>query len=581
MDPSSNMSSNLVGGSEFLDQFGRSWVLLSDSNMTISSTSFSQVFPMTSTDPFTVQNAYESVVDWNISSQACPQGATVCCLDAKGVPKIRQLIRDGPLYSVSVASSPSFLQGSVSFQCGGNSCGTTVWRAVAFLPGYSLLNSSWALLCAPYQPCFFVPRAVVSANSSNSIGISDSTYKNADGLCFSDANNVVAIPGSSRYDQMYVYRNNTLPDVFSDKCTGSTLGPNYASFSCPVAITFVAAQTVALAPFFGVPRIAIAVFVLDATMLSGVISVRVANVGTKSTLFKVSVVDCSYQTKTQMDIQAPYQQEVNVNGTADFFFNVAGVSLLNSSSFCFVTVEAYGIQQVSGTAFVGSALSRRATCTIDQTLPSCSPQDCFTKYNGEKNFYNPQTGLCEATTVCSSTQIYNPASNTCSSPDQVSSYLQPVTTPPSDAYQSFNVSSVTINCPHGTVTSSPSGVTCVCNAGWSTDFNQPFYSFVYCSVSSNTTSSSASSVSGSQGSATLVNPFVIIVTLLSLSVASCIGCCIGCCVCKARKRARKRQKLQDQYDQMAAGLYKSWRVQPTTVHGLSGLPENSLNFETK
>jgi hypothetical protein len=407
--------------------------------------------------------------------------------------------------------------------------------------------------------CFMVP-AQYLGDGPHLIGITDATYAGA---------NVCALPLG-----YYTSVNGFSFDQFGS--FPATLIPiNEAASRVFYLVTV---DSTLLLPLFSTARIAGTSFVAShgaSNVLQA--AVHVENTGPRQSEFVVELERCS---DMHVLIQGQHVQQLAPYGSATFHFMLyldRRSSALNASLLeCNARVSGAAGGVVYDTAVItspGHGL-RSAVCTVDQgQAPACTPVNCFTKYSGARNWYNPRTGLCEAVPVCNNTTIYDATSNVCVSQDQLATSLLPP--PPSfnftvpqfqlGALEPGGNTTSSIQCIHGNVTA----VGCVCDNGWVTYPTQPAYQFVYCNaqLGSNSTEGSGSALSVG----TLMTVALVIVVLL-------IALCVCCCVIKVRKRtARRTLQHQDEtamrnsLQQAATQLDHSANISSIR----SGIPENS------
>jgi hypothetical protein len=576
-----------------LDQYGRPWFLPLQLRVVVQGSVHSHVSLSVAGQ---VQNAFEIVAAQN---GTCPSGS-VCCVDAKGLPIVRTLLRNATLYDVSASTSESLVT-TLSVSVSDNTTSLSV--APAFVRTFSAgrinpLDTPSNLLCGKNNSgCFFVPSGLFSTNI-NSIGISDASFAAIAGACTAPVGAYVAISnasGADLFDQFASFRLADIPVASSrPDCVSRSLNSSLAVFDCSKVQTGFGSLLPSrwrsvLRPGFGVAFVRTASVVARRDVLYGGALVEVQIVASDCSdgafwksdkqQFVVHVESCTMRGTL---LVSPRQKILlSCNERAWLSFVVATEEAKMEGHSCRVAVSSFGIVQSFADAVVSQRSARKrdvnARCTIDQVAGTCAPINCWKTYNGTKSFYNTVTGLCETTAVCT-TSLYNPTTNLCEAYS-----TEEATISNAEAYTPLRAPSppASIVCIHGVINETDAG--CKCDFGWSTDFwTQEFRNFVFCNVSAQTmgagTGGETPSLSVGFGLAKVLLTVVIIVCV---AVGVVLIVVVACCVCKARKRQRLRRAQTQHSSYMLsnmAHLQEQTILHPPVTTCAPADVENSFNF---
>jgi len=198
-------------------------------------------------------------------------------------------------------------------------------------------------------------------------------------------------------------------------------------------------------------------------------------------------------------------------------------------------------------------------CTIDETTSSsgaCTPVDCRAKYGGARNVFDSASRVCVTTTACATGQVYDPASNTCSTsqPGTIApNYTSPL--PPTagggDGGGFDSAPSGELSCgTHGHAAAGNS--TCECDAGWFTRTQQDAFAMQYCDTTSSDNVQGSGAVNGTDTNATATGgPRSIIAqgspgALIGIICGGAVVCClaVGLLVRRRRRALRSTQELE-------------------------------------
>ncbi len=567
------------------DQYMRPWKLASPIVASGRGSALSRVLLASNG---TVQNAYENSTATDPRAP-CPAGA-VCCFDAKGAPRTRRLLRNATQYRVLSVVGEDVVASVV----------VTVNNHT--LPAVSLLRSlspsqlsdggrPVKLVCDPVSTaCFFVP-AGFFGNGTQSLGISDAAYAAVPRLCETPLGANVMVDssssGASIWDQFAPMRASNFPGAARAGCVAVAHNSSVALYACTELRTAFAIPLIGVAatPLFGKAAILSAVLEMNAQQ-TNVAFIRVAlSANTAVGIvqdFAVVVLGCHLSSPVQL----PVSQSISLtaNESAVVSFSVVGDASLAARGSCNVSLSSFGISlQSASVQFVANYtrlvwLRVAGPCTVDQLAVTCAPVDCFSKYLGAKNFYNPAIGLCQPAISCSASELYNPASNTCDSLINNTVAVQVVGSQVPDV----TPVQTSIDCEHGTTTTAPSGeLGCTCEPGWQTDYQQKYDTFVYCGVSTAFNESSAGSSNGAFAGTSSISWFMQILIIVCVLIGSILACCVIACICKARKRRRLRM-AQHQYSvSNMIELRHAWTEGARRPHTESCEPatsENAFNF---
>lgn len=210
--------------------------------------------------------------------------------------------------------------------------------------------------------------------------------------------------------------------------------------------------------------------------------------------------------------------------------NVANY-VYNTTGYCTFTMNQYGIEEEEFTIpFDFSQLecsNCHLNCTIDQvynfTDGKCYPDDCWLKYAGSRNWYDPRDGICKPSELC---RVFDVENNECVEFEPEPQI--PVTFP---SHESPFYSE--IDC-------GPNGVwdelslSCICNEGWENDINQPMFDFKWCTIEVIVIPEAKEDKYLKQSHIILISVSILVIIITIIIIA--------CILCRRRKSKKDKNK---------------------------------------
>ena len=508
------------------------------------------------------QTAYETQTVQGLN--ACPSGAR-CCTDSDGVAQIRRLFRNASIYAVFEVADTN-LTASLLVQ-GNESASGDQWRSSLDFEGQELFASDLVLVCHDNgTTCFFVPKSLIS---NKTLGITDQYYSEIPNLCELPLGFVLSPDplifdgGPSQWDQLLAFRSKKLPGVgfFGNESALVQLNASNGIYRSGNISTFFSQEIVA-AQFSQLFSEATVLLSNETDLGEGRVSIVLANFGVATEeIFRVAFSKCSF---TVASVLPDLQQEATVakNASVEFIFTIEATEAGNGT--CEFLIYSRGIEQDLITVALvplwqnetGESRSlRMQTCTVDQQAPNCAPRDCFQAYSGEKNFYNPQNGLCEPVTMCpEEAPLLNLENNTCAAPSQPEIY------PPINVPESLEVL-------YDGFCSSESGqpIPDYCN-------NTQFTVTGEGGLGENQTFDGAMPPLTSG-----VSSVIWIAIIIAAIIASILACCLASCICKARRRKAERQLSEHGHERFHQSLQQSYVEKQDAI--IPTVKQGSLEYE--
>lgn len=222
--------------------------------------------------------------------------------------------------------------------------------------------------------------------------------------------------------------------------------------------------------------------------------------------------------------------------------------LYNTTGYCYYVLKQHGVEDVEITISFDYTIGEckppffvevidgkevcKSHCSIDQVLDletnECNPADCWVKYGGARNWYDPVDGLCKPAPQC---EYYDPETNTCVEFPGPQNPSTPTTIPSSPQTPSIEP----VDCgPNGEWSETSNN--CKCNDGWSTDLQQPIFNFKWCTVKSVSVPTKEESY--------LKQSEVIAITCVCIAVL--IGAIVGICIVKRKCKKRKKKEVDEE-----------------------------------
>lgn len=211
----------------------------------------------------------------------------------------------------------------------------------------------------------------------------------------------------------------------------------------------------------------------------------IMNVGKVSGTFSLINSECCFGEISNPNINCivlfpSVEKTVAASETQRFLImeNVAEY-LYNTTGFCSFTLNQYGIvEEEFNIPFDFSQVECsdcHLSCTMDQvynfTDGKCYPDDCWLKYAGSRNWYDPKDGICKPSELC---RVFDVDNNKCvefepepQSPVSFPAYDTPI-------YKE-------IDCGENGDWDE-SSLSCKCKEGWENDLNQPSFDFKWCTI---------------------------------------------------------------------------------------------------